>query len=130
MMLRTHVWFNYNDTFDYPWGIVVIICIRPDVVCDEVIGVYAFLTVTLQHLTRLILSNNRITYLPPDIVQLSSLEYLSLFNNHLEVSDTVTLLYRRLPLRSHRRWNQGALAPKKFISAHCNLVFHNRNMSC
>lgn len=39
---------------------------------------------TLQHLTRLILSNNRITYLPPDIVQLSSLEYLSLFNNHLE----------------------------------------------
>ena len=94
MMLRTHVWFNYNDTFDYPWGIVVIICIRPDVVCDEVIGVYAFLTVTLQHLTRLILSNNRITYLPPDIVQLSSLEYLSLFNNHLEVSDTVTLSYR------------------------------------
>ena len=44
------------------------------------------LTVTLQHLTRLVLSNNRLTFLPPDIVQLSSLEYLSLFNNHLEVS--------------------------------------------
>ena len=34
---------------------------------------------------------------------------------------------------AHRRRNQGALgalAPTKFVSAHRNLVFHNRNVSC
>ena len=64
------------------------LCVVNHFVHDEAISKHVLLIVTLQHLTRLVLSNNRITLLPPDIVQLSSLEYLSLFNNHLEVSNT------------------------------------------
>ena len=42
-------------------------------------------TVSLNNITRLVLSHNKIAILPPEIVELRNLEYLNLFNNHLEV---------------------------------------------
>ena len=41
--------------------------------------------VHLNNITRLVLSHNKISILPPEIVELRNLEYLNLFNNHLEV---------------------------------------------
>ena len=41
--------------------------------------------VSLSNITRLMLSHNKITILPPEVVELRNLEYLNLFNNQLEV---------------------------------------------
>ena len=42
--------------------------------------------VELGHVTRLVLCHNKISELPDSITELRSLEYLSLFDNQLEVS--------------------------------------------
>ncbi|ESO90047.1 hypothetical protein LOTGIDRAFT_192139 [Lottia gigantea] len=39
---------------------------------------------TLKHLTRLTVSHNKINSVPPNIIELYSLEILNLFNNHIE----------------------------------------------
>lgn len=45
--------------------------------------------VALSNITRLVLSHNKITTVPPELVELRGLEYLNLFNNLLEVCSTV-----------------------------------------
>jgi Leucine-rich repeat (LRR) protein len=53
------------------------------------------LAVILHNLTKLVLSHNKISELPPEIVELRGLEYLNLFNNNLEdLPSTVSALPR------------------------------------
>ncbi len=60
-------------------------------------------TVKLSNLTRLVLSNNRIDKLPPEIAELRALEYLNLFNNHLEVQTKVYVQFKKRELPIHER---------------------------
>ena len=50
-------------------------------------------------------------------------------HNHLDTFEKkITLISSTCTTIDGR--TRGALAPTKFISAHRNLVFHNRNVSC
>ena len=58
-------------------------------------------SVSLNNLTRLVLSHNKIAILPPEIVELRNLEYLNLFNNHLEVHHCTVNVVRQIHVLGH-----------------------------